>query len=204
VSGEQPKLAVVVPIRAAAALRPLDDVALVALVTERDPDAVRELYRRHAPAAERMLVRMLGFVPERADLLHDVFVRVLEHIGDLRSPASVRSWICGIAVRRAQEHRRARRHSPVGLANEPFAIGSDPEAALEVRRVYALLERLDEDDRTAFVLRRIEGMELSEVATTCGVSLATIKRRITRAEQRFEVLAAADTFLRYRLEGRRP
>jgi RNA polymerase sigma-70 factor (ECF subfamily) len=203
-SGEQPRLALVVPIRSAAAVRPLDDAALALLVAERDPDAIRELYRRHAPLAERMLVRMLGFTPDRADLLHDVFVRVLEHIDDLREPSAVRSWIAGIAVRRAQEHRRSRRRSPDALTHEPLAIGSDPEAALEVRRVYLLLERLDEDERTALVLRRIEGMELSELAATCGVSLATIKRRIARAEDHFEALAAADTFLGSRLQRRGP
>jgi RNA polymerase sigma-70 factor (ECF subfamily) len=110
--------------------------------------------------------------------------------------------VCGIAVRRAYEHRRARKRLPVELTTEPEAPSGDPVAALEVRRVYALLEQLDEDDRAAFVLRRLDGMELTETADACGVSLATIKRRISRAEERFRALAAADPLLRGRLERR--
>ena len=41
------------------------------------------------------------------------------------------------------------------------------------------------DERIAFSLRRLDGMELKEIAHACGCSLATIKRRLARAEKRF-------------------
>lgn len=73
---------------------------------------------------------------------------------------------------------------------------------MELRRVYALLARLDPDDCVAFVLRRIDRRELGEVAELCGVSLATIKRRIARAERAFIAMAEEDPFLRERLDRR--
>jgi len=47
------------------------------------------------------------------------------------------------------------------------------------------MSSLPSNERVAFSLRRLDGMELKEVAHACGCSLATIKRRLARAEQRF-------------------
>jgi RNA polymerase sigma-70 factor, ECF subfamily len=197
-----PRLELVVPRATDRPLEKIDDAALAALVRDREIDAVRELYGRYGALAERVLVRIAGLTPERADLLHDVFVRAMEHIGALRDPSALRSWLCGIAVRRAQEYRRQRgRTAP--LEDEPRGASPDPIAAMELKRVNALLDKIDEDDRTAFVLRRIDGMELAELADVLGVSLSTVKRRIARAEEKFTAMASKDPFLMGRLEGRR-
>ena len=197
----------VVPLRpaSAAGVSPpsLTDAALVAAVRAGDRACTLELYRRFTGDAERMLVRIGGFLPERADLLHDVFVRALENLGSLREPASVRSWIMGIAIRRAREHLRSRRRAPAFTDVDAHAGALDGEVAMELRRVYALLARLDPDDCVAFTLRRIEHRELADIAEACGVSLATIKRRIARAERDFTAMALEDPFLRGRLDGRR-
>jgi RNA polymerase sigma-70 factor (ECF subfamily) len=49
--------------------------------------------------------------------------------------------------------------------------------------------KLPADERVAFALRFIDGMELTAVATACNVSLATIKRRLSRAQRTFNALA---------------
>lgn len=189
-----------------------DEAALVSLVRAGEREAVRELYRRYAGLVDRMLVRVTGYVTEREDLLQDVFVRVLDHLDALRDPRALRSWICGIAVRRAQEFRRERRRRPIGHEDPSALAGSrlsspnlerHPESSMELRRVYALLDELPEDDRVAFVLRRIDGMELLEIASVTEVSLATVKRRVSRAEERFTALASADPFLSSRIGGNR-
>jgi RNA polymerase sigma-70 factor (ECF subfamily) len=180
-----------------------DDAALVALVRAGERDAVRELYRRYAGLVDRMVVRMTGFVTDREDLIQDVFVRVLDGIEDLREPRALKSWICGIAVRRGQEFRRERKRAPLGH-DDPSSLATpsrerDSESAMELRRVYHLLDQLDGDERAAFVLRRIEGMELLEIAEVVGTSLATVKRRLVRAETAFTKLAQNDAFLSSRL-----
>jgi RNA polymerase sigma-70 factor (ECF subfamily) len=61
-----------------------------------------------------------------------------------------------------------------------------PDVAAELRIVYERLERLPAEQRIAFLLRRVEGMELEEVAHKMGISLATAKRRIAAAQQAIE------------------
>ena len=53
-----------------------------------------------------------------------------------------------------------------------------------------LLDRLPVDERIPFALRAIDGMDLREVASACGVSVPTVRRRLARAERRFFALAA--------------
>jgi RNA polymerase sigma factor (sigma-70 family) len=49
-----------------------------------------------------------------------------------------------------------------------------------------LLDRFSVEERVALLLRRVEGLELTEVSERMGISLATVKRRLTSAEARLE------------------
>jgi len=51
-----------------------------------------------------------------------------------------------------------------------------------LRRFYRLLDKLRSDDRVIFVLRRVDGMKLEEVGQATGHSVATVKRRLIRAD----------------------
>jgi RNA polymerase sigma-70 factor (ECF subfamily) len=78
--------------------------------------------------------------------------------------------------------------------------GLTPEVAEAYQRTYALLERMPAAERLVFVLRHVEKLELVELAAACEVSLATVKRRLARAQQRFAHAAARDDVLRHWLE----
>ena len=114
--------------------------------------------------------------------------------------ASLRPWLLQIAVRTARKciRRRATRRilglrTPGELPDAPDAV--DPEQQTAVRRAHAALDRLPTDERIAFCLRFVEGMQLDEVADACDTSLATVKRRLVKARVRFERLAARDSLL---------
>ncbi len=66
----------------------------------------------------------------------------------------------------------------------------DDRAAL--RAVYAVLARMPTEERIGLPFRQVDGWELSEVAEQTGMSLATTKRRLTRAVERFEALVRLD------------
>ena len=71
----------------------------------------------------------------------------------------------------------------------------DPVGRAALERFYAVLERLHTRDRAAFVLRYIEDMPLHEVAAALGVSLATAKRCLARAQRRVLLLVERDPLL---------
>jgi RNA polymerase sigma-70 factor (ECF subfamily) len=68
-----------------------------------------------------------------------------------------------------------------------------------LQRIYAVLQELGTDERIAFTLRYIEGMELHEIAENTGVSLSTVKRRLSRADNIFLKRASRDSLLSERL-----
>ena len=167
-----------------------DDAALVDALRERHRSAVAIFYERYAEHVRRVLVRVLGVDGELDDVHHDVFARALASVHQLADPGALRGWITSVAVFTARTHLRARRRrsclqffAPEDVPERSAA--GNPEAVEALRATYAVLDELPADERIAFALRRIDGMELTEVASACGVSLATIKRRLARAEQTF-------------------
>jgi RNA polymerase sigma-70 factor (ECF subfamily) len=79
---------------------------------------------------------------------------------------------------------------PVAEANN-----ADPEVLEALRCLYEILEKLPAELRIPFSLRFVDKMELTEVAEACDCSLATIKRRISKAERRFVLHARREPAL---------
>ena len=170
---------------------PESDELLVLSLRARHPDAGTLLFDRHAPHVRRVLVRVMGPDSEILDLVHDVFVTALESVNRLVDPRALRAWLTQIAVftARARIRRRVRgrilRFLPFSELPEPELPPADFEASEAMQAVYRVLDGLDTDQRIAFALRFVAGMELTEVAASCGCSLATIKRRLARAQASF-------------------
>jgi RNA polymerase sigma-70 factor (ECF subfamily) len=175
---------------------PESEVALVAALQAGRPDARRALFERYARDVERVLFRVLGPDNELADLLQDVFVVALGSIDQVRDPRALRGWLTGIAVRKArkcivkrQRWRLIQFFAPSDVP-EQEALVAPAEISEALRCTYEVMSRLPADERVAFALRHIDGMELTAVAAACDVSLATIKRRLSRAQRTFGTLAA--------------
>ena len=160
-----------------------------------DEGAAAAFFNEYESLVERTIARILGADSDLADATQDTFIRALRSIHRLRDPQAMTEWILQIAVCTAADwvRRRQRRNwltfrDPVEMLNSPAATvdAADREA---LRATYAILDKLNIEERTVFALRLIDGMELKEVAVACECSLATVKRRLARAEARFVKLA---------------
>ena len=49
--------------------------------------------------------------------------------------------------------------------------------------IWHALDKLPFDQRTALILREIDGLRYEEIAFTLGVAVGTVKSRLTRARQ---------------------
>jgi RNA polymerase sigma-70 factor (ECF subfamily) len=186
---------------------PAEDEAILAAARDgaREAAAAR-LFDRYAGHVARVLVRILGSTDEVDDLRQEALMRTLDRLHKVTSAAELRGYATAVATFVARECLRRRRRGrwlrvvPPDEMPEPATPGDDDRSEA-ARAVYAILDRLDEDDRTAFCLRVIDGMELAEVAAACGVSLATVKRRVAHAQERFFVHAAKHPALAHLLES---
>jgi RNA polymerase sigma-70 factor (ECF subfamily) len=180
---------------------PESDAGIVAALRAGREDARAEIVRRCTPDVERVLYRVLGPDPEIEDLSHDVFVAAFVSLDRLRQPSALRSWLISIAIRKARRLIRRRTRwrfvSSVAPAELPEreAAAASVEVTEALRSTYRILADLPVDDRIAFTLRAVDGMELTSVAEVTEVSLATVKRRIARAERKFLEMAKQSDIL---------
>jgi RNA polymerase sigma-70 factor (ECF subfamily) len=175
-----------------AQLAALSDAQLVALGCRGEGGALEVLYRRHAAFAIHLAARIEGSSRDVEDIAHDAFVRAFERLEDLTDRSAFRSWLGAIVVHAVRS--RMRRHRlmnllGLGRSSEPVDLDAlaSPDASPHVRaqiaQIYALLRTLPTDDRIAWTLRCVEGHDLETVAKMTRCSLATVKRRITRAQR---------------------
>jgi RNA polymerase sigma-70 factor (ECF subfamily) len=174
-----------------------DEEAWVCALAERQPAAIAAFYDCYAERVRRVLVRILGNDQDLADVHHETFVRALGSIASLRDPSRLTAWVTSVAVLSARTclQRRSRRRWLVLTEPDELAAldARTPSAEPTVREAlavtYRLFDQLPALERIVFALRFIEGMQLAEVADACGISLATTKRRLARAERQFLALA---------------
>ena len=183
-----------------------DDRALAEALRKSTPGAMELFYERYANHVQRVLARVLGVDPILPELLHDVFIEAFTSVHSIKDGAKLKGWLTSIAVFTARGHIRKKvRNQPLwfgeSLSTTELAVrGADLEMREALRCTYHVLDHMSADDRIAFALRYMEGMELTEVADACRVSLATIKRRLGRAQKRFLLRAVEHTTLREWIE----
>ena len=170
------------------------DAALVVAARAGEAWAQEALFVRHGKMVVGLAHRVLAGREDADDLTQDVFVHALSRLDSLENPQAFAAWIGSITVRMAS--KRLRRHRlmvRLGLRrNEPIDLDglisklAPTDVRSELRLVYGMLEKLPAEERIALLLRRVEGLELTEIAEQMNLSLATVKRRLAAAEARLE------------------
>jgi len=168
--------------------------------------AHREIWYRFAPMVFALLRRSLGARHDPEDLLQEVFLRVFGRLSTLSNPGALRSFIYSFAVRVVSEElRRHRIRSRLGaIFFRPLADPTVPHVDFESRellsRIQAVLDTMDDRHRAVFVLRRMEGLALADIAAQLELSLATVKRDLEKANDHVAHAIRRDEHLRVELD----
>jgi RNA polymerase sigma-70 factor (ECF subfamily) len=166
------------------------DAALVVSATAGERWAQEALYRRYARLVNGLSFRLMPNLADSADLAQDAFVEAFRNLHRLQNQQAFAAWLRSIVIRIAHKRvRRQRLMARLGLRRpEPVDLDTvvsrtaPPDARAELRGIYGILAELSAEDRTALILRRVEGMAIAEIAEQMGRSLATVKRRLASAE----------------------
>jgi RNA polymerase sigma-70 factor (ECF subfamily) len=178
-----------------------EDAQLVRLALSGDDHAAEAIWDRFSPLVSSIARRSIGPTCDVGDLVQDTFLQLFRSLPELRDPLALRSFIIGIAMRvistelRKRRVRRWLRLTPTGeLPDLPDDFG-DARARDAVQRLYTVLDKVADDQRLAFILRYVQGLELVEVAAALGISLATTKRRLQKVTDRLMAAAERDPLL---------
>jgi RNA polymerase sigma-70 factor (ECF subfamily) len=187
--------------KAPISLSEADDATLALALIGKEVAAPKVAWTRFSPLVRRILRRSLGPQHDVEDIVQDVFLCLFERVHTLRDPVALKAFVIAITVRTARyEIRRARVRRWVGLSRtaelpDLRVVNADTSSQHALIHFYRTLERINSRDRTAFVLRFVEGMEAAEVAAALHVSVPTARRCFTRAWERVTFFARRDPFL---------
>ncbi len=184
----------------AASARYVDHPDFAARISERDAQALEEVVRRYLPQILRA-AGGAGFAPQLAeDVAQDTFVTFIETAPRFEGRSHVRTWLFGILYKKVAEARRnlgrdemddieevfEQRFDNAGSwARPPLPVDAEVYDA-EVRQgIDGCLDGVPTNQRMAFVLREIEGMDTQEICnvlevtrTNLGVLLHRVRNRL--------------------------
>jgi RNA polymerase sigma-70 factor (ECF subfamily) len=151
---------------------------------------------RHRPQIFRFLLSSTRDIDLAETLTQECFLKAHKNWERFRGDSSAMTWLMRIAINLQKDHWRNRRMqfwrqtqtNSVDLdeASEWLPSGeSSAEKQLlareQVERVWQSVKELSERQRTVFLLRYVEELELSEIAQATGLSEGTVKAHLSRA-----------------------
>jgi len=174
------------PSVAAASADPGDDLALAAELARDLDGAFESLVRSHQDRLFTIAFRVGGDRHDAEELVQDCFVRAYRalatyppaRIRELR----VRGWLTTILLNAGRNRARVRRVPTTELAFDPGAEPAvDPLTRRDARETWArLLATLSPAQRTAVVLRHVDGLSYAEIAAATGRPEGTVKAHVHR------------------------
>jgi RNA polymerase sigma-70 factor (ECF subfamily) len=168
------------------------DAALVIAARAGEAWAQEALFRRHARLAFGLAYRFSPRELDTDDLVQDSFLYAFQNLHQLENPQAFAAWLGSIVVRSAAKcFRRQRLLTRLGLRRDTPVdldgiIGrtASPEIVAELNTLYRLIGRFPAAERIALILRRVEGLEIVQIAQHMGISDSTVKRKLRSAEAR--------------------
>jgi RNA polymerase sigma-70 factor, ECF subfamily len=153
-----------------------------------------EVFRVYAPYVLGLL-RRLGVAPaELEDVAQEVFLAVHTQLPHFEGRSTLKTWLCGITLRKASEHRRKayRRRErlqeptimPAFAAEQESRLLQDEQAAF----LQHALAQLSDKQREVFVLYEIEELSMLEVAQALGCPRFTAYTRLHSARRQLRTI----------------
>jgi RNA polymerase sigma-70 factor (ECF subfamily) len=148
-------------------------------------DGDRAALARFVRESQADVWRLVAHLVDRGaadDLTQEVYERALKALPNFRGDSSARTWLLSIARRtcadaiRRRTRRRTREERLRDLAVDRSVTGGAHAVELD-----DVLERLDGDRRSAFVLTQLLGFSYAEAAQVCQCPVGTIRSRVARA-----------------------
>jgi RNA polymerase sigma-70 factor (ECF subfamily) len=174
------------------------EASLIQRCAVRDEDACAELVSEHQRMVYQLSLNLLNDHNEALDLSQEVFLRVFRTIHSFRGHSSLRTWIYRIVVNQARNRQRwwRRRHKSQqvsldqhiqdhGELAETHDHGPDRLVGQKMlaERIRTALDRLPFDQKTAIILREIDGLSYDEIGFSLGIAVGTVKSRLARARE---------------------
>ncbi len=175
------------------------DAMTIARAEENAAQEFADVVQSHRPQIFRFLLASTRDIDLAETLTQECFLKAHRNWSSFRGESSAMTWLMRIAINLQKDHWRNRRMqfwrltrtNAVDLdeASEWLPSGESSQehrllARERVQQVWRAVDGLSERQRTVFLLRYVEELELAQIAATTGLSEGTVKAHLSRALSR--------------------
>jgi RNA polymerase sigma-70 factor (ECF subfamily) len=171
----------------------MDEQALIASARKGDARAFNQLVLLYQSMAYNVAYRILGDPDAAADATQDAFISAFKAMRKFRG-GSFKSWILRIVTNACYDQLRSKQRRPtdsldalpveqdhVRYLHDP---AEQPDEYVERRELNQTIQRgieiLPPEQRVVVVLSDVQGLSYQEIAEVTGLSLGTVKSRLSR------------------------
>lgn len=167
------------------------DASLAQRACAGDASALEQLLARHEPAVRRCAARLLAR-DDVDDVVQDVFVTVLERVGQFRGGSAWSTWLTSITLNRCRSRLRRERLRRRWLGWLVGATRTESSRTSNDDRLNRALGALRSSDRELLVLRYYEEQSVREISEALGAAPGAVEVRLTRARARLKQILERD------------
>jgi RNA polymerase sigma factor (sigma-70 family) len=176
-----------------------------------DTRGFERMYRRHVPAVYRYVLAVLGNQADAEDATQQTFLSAYRAWEQGERPRRAHNWLITIAHNVCRQRFRERSRRPAEVELEAEAVPAAVDERLEAADLMTALGQLQFNQRTALVMRELEGRSYDEIAGTLGVSHSAVETLLFRARRSLReqlegelTCSEAERALSRRLDGELP
>jgi RNA polymerase sigma-70 factor, ECF subfamily len=154
-----------------------------------DMVAFEKLYRVYSPFVYNVALRMVEAKEDAEEVTQEVFLTLHKKLNTFLFKSSLKTWIYRITVNcsiNLLNQRNKRQKGRVDIDDTLLYAAGPDEFGVRIdkedneRKVRALLDVLNPDERACIVLRNIEGLSYAGVAQALNVNINTVRTRLKR------------------------
>ena len=152
---------------------------------KKSPLFQRELYQLHYRRIYNTCLRIIGNPMDAEEAMHDVFLKLFDHIDDLQDEKAFYSWSQSIAFRTAID--RVRIKKPVFEQIDNLSIADeepDEEPVLSVEAIKRELNCLPDGYRIVLSMRLFDECEFDEIAQALQIKESTVRSQYARGREK--------------------
>ena len=149
-------------------------------------------------SVERFVKFRIPNVSDAEDILQEVFLTAFKNFGQLKTEASFKAWIIGIARHKCNDYFREKSKDleiPIEELNE-FGLSQTRFGYVENNTVSDVLEGLGDKDKQILYLSYWKELPQTEIAARLGIPIGTVKSRLYTAKQNFKRIYLTNTYIR--------
>jgi RNA polymerase sigma-70 factor, ECF subfamily len=175
-----------------------DETKLISRCQEGNQEALKQIFDLYHNKVYRVAYGVLRHREEALDIVQEVFIKLFRSIRDFKRESRLSTYLYRMTVNTAIDHLRKMGKARVSSLDEEEAIqpAEEPERRPDRIFLYKELEgkvnealnKLPVDQRTAMVLREVEGLSYQEIAETMKSSIGTVMSRLHYGRKRMQEL----------------